>query len=243
MVIFFYAAVKNHLCKSPIFAPMKKFFVLLSGSALLFAACQNAPDAHQADATDAQAVTTPATGKTYNVDVAQSNITWIGTKPVGKHNGTFMLKDGSLTAADNSITGGQFTIDMTSIKALDQDEDGNAKLTGHLSSEDFFDVQKNPTATFQITSVTPGAPQATDSAAAMPGATHTVTGNLTMKGVTKSISFPAKISVMPNELMADANFNIDRTQWGLVYGNDKGLGDKFIHPTVNLGIHLVGKAG
>lgn len=223
---------------------MKKFFVILSGSALLFTACQNAPEAHQADATEAQAVTTPATGKTYAVDLAQSHITWIGTKPVGKHNGTFSLKDGSLTATDNNISGGQFTIDMTSIKAIDQDEEGNTKLANHLSSDDFFDVQKHPTATFQITSVTPGVNFANDADSNLhKDATHTITGNLTMKGITKSITFPARLSINPTSLTADANFNIDRTQWGLVYGNDKGLGDKMIHPTVNLGIQLIGKAG
>ncbi len=223
---------------------MKKLFLIFSGSALLFAACQNAPDAHQADATDAQNVTTPATGKAYAADLSQSQITWIGTKPVGKHNGTFMLKDGSLTATEDNITGGQFTIDMPTIKALDQDEEGNAKLTSHLSSDDFFDVQNHPTAVFQITSVTPGFDFANDPDSAMhKDATHTITGNLTMKGITKSISFPARVSITPAEVTADANFNIDRTQWGLVYGNDKSLGDKMIHPTVNLGIHLVGKAG
>ncbi len=155
-----------------------------------------------------------------------------------------MLKDGSLTAADNTITGGQFTIDMTSVKALDQDEEGNTKLVSHLSGEDFFDVQKHPTATFQITSVTPGATFANDADSNLhKDATHTITGNLTLKGVTKSITFPARISVMPSEMTADANFNIDRTQWGIVYKSDKSLGDKIIHPTVNLGIHLVGRAG
>lgn len=222
---------------------MKNSFLLLAGSALLFASCASAPNAPKAETTDAKAVTAPATGKTYVADVAQSSIAWIGTKPVGRHNGTFQLKDGSLTATDNTLTGGQFTIDMTSIKALDQDAAGNAKLTGHLSSADFFEVEKYPTATFRITEAQPGIAGVTDADSnLLKGATHTITGNLTMKGVSKSIRFPAKVSINPTDLMADANFNIDRTQWGLVYGNDKGLGDKFIHPTVNLNLHLVAKA-
>jgi polyisoprenoid-binding protein YceI len=73
----------------------------------------------------------------------------------------------------------------------------------------------------------------------MKDATHTITGNLTLKGTTKSITFPAKVAVNDNVVTADANFNIDRTQWGLVYGNDQSLGDKFIRPTVNIQLHLV----
>ena len=223
---------------------MKNLLSLLAGSALLLASsCTSAPDAPKAEATDAQAVAAPAEGKTYTADLAQSNVAWVGTKPVGKHNGTFMLKDGSVMANETLITGGQFTIDMTSIKALDQDAEGNGKLGGHLSSPDFFDVQKFPTGTFQITEVKAGTAGLTDTAGMMKDATHTITGNLTMKGVSKSITFPAKVSITPADLMADATFNIDRTQWGLVYGNDKGLGDKFINPIVNLTIHFVGKAG
>lgn len=222
---------------------MKNLLSLLAGSALLFASCTSAPEAPKAEATDAQAVTAPTEGKTYTADLAQSNIGWVGTKPVGKHNGTFMLKDGSVMATTDAITGGQFTIDMASLKALDQDAEGNGKLAGHLSSPDFFDATKFPTATFQITEVKAGTAGITDTAGMMKDATHTITGNLTMKGVSKSISFPAKVSITPAELMADANFNIDRTQWGLVYGNDKSLGDKFINPMVNLTIHFVGKAG
>lgn len=73
----------------------------------------------------------------------------------------------------------------------------------------------------------------------MKEATHTVTGNLTLKDITKSITFPAKIAMAENQVTADANFNIDRTQWGIVYGNDKSLGDKMIASEVNMQLHLV----
>ena len=222
---------------------MKKTFLSFSAAALLLmASCTSAPDAAQADATEAQAVTTPATGVTYNVDLAQSSIGWVGTKPVGKHNGTIMLKDGTLVATESNITGGKFDIDMTSLKAMDQDEEGNTKLGGHLSSPDFFDVAKYPTATFEVTEVKAGTTGLNAEPEHLKDATHTITGNLTMKGVTKSISFPARVS-MNNGVTADANFNIDRTQWGLVYGNDKSLGDKFINPIINLNLHLVARAG
>lgn len=221
---------------------MKKIFLSVSAAALLLASCTSAPDAPKAEATEAQAVEAPAAGTTYNVDLAQSSIGWVGTKPVGKHNGTIMLKDGNLVATNSGITGGKFNIDMTSLKALDQDAEGNGKLGGHLSSPDFFDVAKYPTATFEVTEVKTGTAGLNAEPEHLKDATHTITGNLTLKGVTKSISFPARVS-MDNGVTADANFNIDRTQWGLVYGNDKGLGDKFINPIINLNLHLVARAG
>jgi polyisoprenoid-binding protein YceI len=70
------------------------------------------------------------------------------------------------------------------------------------------------------------------------GANYTVSGNLTMKDSTKNITFPAKITVADNSLTALANFNVDRTQWGIRYGNDKSLGDKFISETVNIQLNL-----
>lgn len=73
----------------------------------------------------------------------------------------------------------------------------------------------------------------------MKDATHTITGNLTLKNVTKSISFPAKVSQANGVITADANFTFDRTQWNLSYGNDKSYKDKFIHPDVTLKIHTV----
>lgn len=111
---------------------------------------------------------------------------------------------------------------------------------GIFLSGDFFNAQKYPEGVFEITSVTPVGNTAQDGGdPAVANATHTITGNLTLKDATKSISFPAVVSMMNNQLNADASFNIDRTQWNMVYGNDKSLGDKFIRPEVNMRIHLV----
>ena len=120
---------------------------------------------------------------------------------------------------------------------MDQDAEGNAKLQKHLKSADFFEVEKYPTGTFEITQVTAGA--AND--ALMKDATHTVTGNLMLKDQTKSVSFPAKISVSDAEVVTDANFNIDRTQWGINYQSDKSVQNKFIEHEVNIKLHVVAK--
>lgn len=217
---------------------MKRILLSISAASLIFASCQDAPKADDATVTDAQQVQTAA-GADYKADLAQSKIEWIGTKPVGKHHGTLMVKEGTVTVADNAIKGGSFVIDIKSLKPDDQDSTGNAKLQGHLLSPDFFDADKFPNATFTITEVKAGVDPSLAKDLVMKDATHTITGNLTLKDVTKSVSFPAKVSVTDASVTADANFNIDRTQWNMAYGSDKSLGDKFIDPRVNLALHLV----
>jgi polyisoprenoid-binding protein YceI len=216
---------------------MKRTLLLFALGAAVFASCQSDPKADAAKTGEAVQIETAA-GKTYQADLAQSRVEWTGTKPVGQHHGSFALQDGSLTVNDGAISGGRFMMDMNSLKVEDKDTNGVFKLGGHLRSADFFDVTEHPTAMFEISSVAPGVTASGDGLV-MKDATHTVTGNLTMKGVTKSISFPAKISVNDQVVTANANFNIDRTNWGLVYGSDQSLGDKFIRPTVNIGLHLV----
>jgi polyisoprenoid-binding protein YceI len=216
---------------------MKRIF-LIAGTAILLGACKDAPKADNVEATEAQTVTTESTGTTYNANVTASKVEWVGTKPVGRHHGTVKIKQGSLTVAGTNVTGGSFVLDMTTIQPDDQDAEGNEKLGGHLKSADFFEVDKHPEAMFEITSISAGV-DANNKDLVMKDATHTVTGNLTLKGISKSITFPAKISVSETQVVADANFNIDRTQWGIRYRDDKGLGDKFIDHEMNIQLHLV----
>jgi polyisoprenoid-binding protein YceI len=214
---------------------MKRILLSTTALAFFFASCQNAPEADQAQTADAVEVTA-TDGPTHKADPANSKFEFIGTKPVAQHHGTIQLKDGQLTVSGDVITGGTFVFDLNTLVTDDQDNDDNAKLTGHLKSADFFDVENHPDATFEIVSVTAGVAESDDLIAK--DATHTVTGNLTMKGVTKSITFPAKVEINDSQVSAQANFNIDRTQWGLVYGNDQSLGDKFIRPEVNIQLQL-----
>ncbi len=217
---------------------MNKKTLLFSviAATMLFASCADAPEADKAETTEAQEVKTKS-GNTHYADLGLSKVEWIGTKPVGQHHGTFEISEGSLSVQSGTIQGGSFVIDIASISPDDQNDEYNGKLEGHLKSADFFDTEKYPTARFEITNVTDGVIASED--LIMKDATHTVTGNLTMKDVTKSITFPAKVNIAEGTVTADANFNIDRTNWGLVYGNDESLGDKFIRPTVNVQLHLV----
>jgi len=217
---------------------MKKLFFSFAVVGLFLTSCESAPNADSAETSEAQEVANAEADANYTADLTQSAIEWIGTKPVGKHHGTFMLKEGTLMTNDGEVSGGKFVIDMNSLKALDQDSLGNAKLGGHLLSADFFDAAQFPTSTFEIVSVANGL-DTTNKDIVMKDATHTITGNLTLKDVTKSISFPAKIVMTEGNITTDASFNIDRTVWNITYGNDQSLGDKFINPIVNLTLHIV----
>lgn len=216
---------------------MKRTLLLFSAAAVLLASCQGDPKGDEAKTTEA-AAPAAATGTTYNADMSQTYVDFTGTKPTGQHSGRLMLKEGSVAAEGGKITGGKLVIDMNSLKIIDKDTNGAYKLAGHLMSPDFFETSKFGTATFEITGVREGVDSALAKDLVMKDATHTVTGNLTMKDSTKNVTFPARIVMSETSVTADANFNIDRTQWGLVYGNDKGLGDKFIRPTVNIVLHL-----
>lgn len=221
---------------------MKKIILSIAAASAIFASCQDAPKADTATATDAQAAANTTGATELVADVAQTKVEFVGTKPVGKHHGVIMIKEGKLAVEAGTIKGGSFVIDMNTLKTDDMDSTGNAKLSGHLMSPDFFDVANHATAAFEITNVVAGIDTSVVKEVVMTDATHTITGNLTLKGVTKSITFPAKVTMNDATATADANFNIDRTQWGLSYGNDKSLKDKFISPVVNIGLHLVATA-
>jgi polyisoprenoid-binding protein YceI len=150
----------------------------------------------------------------YTVDVAKSTLKWNAAKVVGEHHGTVGIKDGTVNTTGNAITGGTFVIDMTSIVCID-----NARVGAHLLNQDFFEVDKFPTATFVISKVTPGANGAT------------VTGKLTVKGITKDLTFPAQLSVDGNSLNAKANITVNRLEYDLRYRSAaffSGLGDRAI---------------
>ncbi|MEZ4888068.1 MAG: YceI family protein [Chitinophagales bacterium] len=200
--------------------------------------CQSAPDAPKADTQEAKDTTTPTkAGEELMIDLEQSSVTFIGTKPTGQHTGVVKISKGSsLTINNGEITGGKFEMDLTSFKITDLEGENGEKLTNHLKSNDFFDVVNHPTATFEVTGVKPYAGEEGNEAS---GATHMISGNLTLKGVTKNIAFPASLGVDRGMARGRANFNIDRTEWGLAYGNDKSLGDRFINPQVNIQLMIM----
>lgn len=213
------------------------FPIAFSIVTLLFTACSDAPKGDQAVVSNEQQTAAVATGQTFTVDTTASSVRFVGNGVGKNHPGSFHLSKGVLSVADNKVTGGQFTINMASMQIEQQEDMFQTKLKGHLQSADFFDVAKWGTANFEITEVKPFAASGADTSV-VAGANYTVSGNFTLKDVTKNVTFPAKIDVSGKTLTAVANFNIDRTQWGIRYGNDKSLGDKFISETVNVELNL-----
>jgi len=166
----------------------------------------------------------------YNVDVTKSSITWVGKKVTGSHNGTIAIKSGTLNVDGKNVTGGSFVIDMTAIK----DADGSDKLEGHLKADDFFGSAKYPTSTFVITKVTGKAPNLT------------VAGNLTIKGITKPLSFPATTTVNADGTVSAlaGKIIVDRTKYDIRYGSKSffdSIGDKAIDDNFEIGVKLVAK--
>ncbi len=209
---------------------MKKAFLFAAAIAAIATACNTTPEAAEATTAEKQEAAAAA-GASFTIDTTASAVEWLGSKPVGQHNGTFKITDGNFSIADGNIAAGNFTIDINSLNNQDlKAGEGKEKLEGHLKSADFFDSAKYPTAKFEITGVEP---IANDSSA-----THKISGNLTLKDSTKNVSFPAKVAIADNKVSATASFNIDRTQWGMFYGNDKSLGDKMIRPEVNIKLNI-----
>ena len=184
--------------------------------------------------TTADAVKVAVTTDLNNVDVASSVITWKGTNPTGAHDGTIMLQEGSLNLEAGKLTGGTFVIEMSSIKNLDLDAESAAKIVGHLSSPDFFDVATYATSKFVITSVV----EAEGKLA--------VTGNLTVKDITKSITIPATLLSVGNVTTFKSDiFNIDRAEFNIKYASKKffdNLKDKFIDDAIELSFTVNTKA-
>jgi polyisoprenoid-binding protein YceI len=172
--------------------------------------------------------------KSLVADLEASNVEWVGKKPTGQHNGTVMLTEGRVELSDGKLIGGSFVMDMRSIKVLDlTDPKMNGDLTGHLLSPDFFSVDSFPTATFVITGV---------EEVNVDNATHKITGNLTIKGISRSISFDANVRTDENKFVATTpQFIINRADWHVRYGSKSffnNLRDNFINDDIGLKINL-----
>ncbi|MCP9236395.1 YceI family protein [Lewinella sp. JB7] len=177
-------------------------------------------------------VTAAATTVSVAVDPAASEISWKAYKVTGNHTGTIDISAGRLEFTDTLLTGGSFTIAMPSITVTDLEGNGKAKLEGHLKSDDFFGVESHPEATFVITNV---------NSRGLPG-DYRITGDVTIKGHTKSIRFNAKVTQKDGLYVAKADLTLDRTDFDVRYGSGSfidNLGDKTIYDEFELSVTLV----
>ncbi|WP_417365501.1 YceI family protein [Flavobacterium beibuense] len=219
---------------------MKNKFTLLMlcASLALTVSCKkdNTDNAETTEAVEAKEATAEAVK--YNVNTEESVIDWTGSKPTGKHTGTIKISEGEFAVKNDSVESGKFTLDMNSITVTDL-ESGNGKedLEGHLkglgkeeTADHFFNVNKYPTGTFEITGITQEE-----------GKTM-VEGNLTLKETTKNIKFPATITVTPEAVtLVSESFKIDRTLWKVNYSSKSifdNLGDKYVDDEIEIKVNV-----
>lgn len=180
------------------------------------------------------ASTTKGEKAAFEIDTKASKVLWTGKKVTGEHTGYISIGNGQVMVQKDNITSAKVNMDMNSIVCTDlTDAEWNKKLVGHLRSDDFFSVEKHPNSVFEITSVK-----------RTTAGEYTVKGNLTIKGKTNEISFPAKVNVADGLVKASGTAKIDRTKWDIRYGSGKffdGLGDKMIYDEFEITFDIVAK--
>jgi polyisoprenoid-binding protein YceI len=170
--------------------------------------------------------TVSVTAQIKKIDVAKSKIEWTGKKVTGQHNGTVNFNDGYLAFKKNKLNAGSFTVDMTSLTATDLTGEYKDKLDGHLKADDFFGTEKFPTASLVFKKIK-----------AVSTSLYSITADLTIKGITKPITFDLAIKGKT----ATTTLNINRTLYDIKYGSKSffdSLGDKAISDEFELKIAL-----
>ena len=172
-------------------------------------------------------LTLSVTAQTKKIDAKKSTVNWVGKKVTGSHEGTIDLKDGALVFKGKKLVGGTFNVDMNSIVVTDlKAGQGKEKLEGHLKADDFFGTDKFATASLVFKKI-----------AAKTSKIYTVTADLTIKGITKPVTFD--LATTANS--ASANVKIDRTKYDIKYGSGSffdSLGDKAINDDFDLVVAL-----
>lgn len=167
----------------------------------------------------------------FEIDKKASKVYWTGKKVTGEHTGYLNIEKGTVSVEKNQVSSAVVTMNMNTIVSTDLEGEWADKLIGHLKSDDFFSVEKHPESQFKITSVKK-----------LNGENFQVEGDLTIKGITNKISFPAAIKVANGQMTANGEVVVDRTKWNVQYGSGKffaGLGDKMIYDEFEIKFSLV----
>jgi polyisoprenoid-binding protein YceI len=217
---------------------MKKI-AILAAVAIAAISCSNGSKADEAVTGDAQEVQAAVEATEYTV-AEGSYLKWRGFKTyvASEHIGTIGVQSGTFAMAGDQLVGGKITIDMNSIANVDiEDEGKRGYLEGHLKSQDFFFVESFPTAVFEVVEVREEAADATP---------YVVVGNLTIRGITNSIEFPANVFVEEGSVRLEAPaFSIDRTKWDVKFHDSddatiaETLKEDLIDHSIELTINVV----
>ena len=228
---------------------------------IIISGCTREPKSDVATISHAEKAETLNDGKLYVIDTGKSLITWVGTKPTGRHNGIIRLKEGDISILEEkdkkkklkkiiNITKVNAIIDMNTVDVVDLTDNPTQyrKLKNHLHSEDFFNTSEFPEAEFNLISLIPFAKDSLfreDNGYTIMNPTHSVKGNLTIKDTTLAIQFPAKIDLRNSRLVVSAKFNIDRTNWNINYLNENDpvarAKDGFIHNIVHVSVDIIAR--
>jgi polyisoprenoid-binding protein YceI len=230
-----------HFCcikqKHKSIAMKQLLFAVTATFLLLHTACK--PRVEGETVTDENAMQESKTEVRYEIDATRSEVKWKGFKPVGAHEGIVPVSGGHFTVDNGVITGGEVTIDMANLRVTDLQGEQKDNLEGHLKGtvagkeNDFFNVQQYPTAKFVITDATPLSND--------PDGTHQINGNLTIKDITKPVSFKANVDLGAVDAIkvTTPTFDIDRTEWDIQFKSKKffdDLRDDFINDNIQLQI-------
>lgn len=195
--------------------------------------------------TQAEQEVAAETGSTYTLDEANSSLKWKAYHKGGLNPRFGTVKStGTISAENGVVTGGSFVIDINSLKtdsAAVAASEGktSADLDGHLKNADFFEVDKYPTAKFEITKV--AAFDASKDKSNIADANFMVSGNLTLKDKTVNVTFPAKVTVTETDVDMVSQFTINRQDWGLTYGAEGDVKDWGISQEVDIELNVKAK--
>lgn len=215
-----------------------QFILLALLGAGSLASCKQNPEGQQVQSEAAREISATTSGNTFRIDAQASSINWTAAKVGGQHNGALAISGGNITVQDGAIQGGVIKLDMNAISVLDLQGEQRAKLENHLRTGDFFEAGKYPEGSFEIVSVAP--------MSGNPEVTHQITGNLTLKGVSKSITLPANVIVTADMISAiTPSFTINRLDWGINYrsGVIGTAKDRIISDEIGLVINLKANKG
>ncbi len=208
---------------------MKALYYILAGGML---ACSAPASGHEPENPSKK-----ESNVTYQIQAEKSSFTWKASKVTGDHTGTVDIASGFVNYNKGMLLGGMFEIDMRTIANTDlEDDKWNKKLVGHLKSDDFFSVEKHPKATLKIKVWAP-IKDAKEGAS-----NYYIKGDLTIKGITEEITFPAHVNLDENSMTAKAAFDIDRTKFDIRYRSGKffpDIGDKMIEDMFRVNISMV----
>ncbi len=174
----------------------------------------------------------PSQNEVYVVDPSASTVEWEGNRVGGGgHKGTISIKEGTMNFEGTNLRGGTFLIDMSTINTTDLTGDRKARLDGHLKNQDFFDINRFPTSSLIIKNVE----------SAGTGRVR-ITGDLSIKGTTRPIEFPATVAFVGGRVIASASLSFNRADFDVRYGSGRffdNLGDRAIRDEIPLVINLV----